>query len=418
VDEHDDLPIIELDSEPAPGPPREAAGSRRRAVVAIMVAIVAIGTLATVALTRGGGHDHARTHDTVVLPAPGGSTVTTPPTLDPDAAFVDATGVIGPHAAWALDSIGLSLTTDSGAQWRTVTPTAIPADATTALSFVDARHGWLATDAPSPAVWRTADGGRSWHVARPSVCGLTCAIVNLDFVDARHGFASLLTPAGFGALAASDDGGATWRFVAATTFVGPLRFVDARRGWAVSEAPIGSHTIPAGIVLRTLDGGTTWHVVVAPQPGASPVMEPVFLDADTVLVATAAHDRGATTVIVSVTTDGSPGARPSAPLRVTATPDEVQFSATSRSTWFVIAGSQLAVTTDAGRHWKTSRPTGATLHEVAFRTRDEGWLVADAPACAAHAEGCPVAYLYGTVDGGRTWTLRSPTVGVTANRSP
>ncbi len=55
-----------------------------------------------------------------------------------------------------------------------------------------------------------------------------------------------------GIILVSDDNGATWQQARVPTSVNlvALRFVDARRGWAVGHM---------GIVLHSEDGGLTWH---------------------------------------------------------------------------------------------------------------------------------------------------------------
>ena len=72
----------------------------------------------------------------------------------------------------------------------------------------------------------------------------------------------------------SDDGGATWK--RAKTPAAPLltavRFVDARRGWAVGHD---------SVILATADGGETWAQQFAAPAENRPLLDVLFLDANT-----------------------------------------------------------------------------------------------------------------------------------------
>jgi photosystem II stability/assembly factor-like uncharacterized protein len=310
-----------------------------------------------------------------------------------------------------LNTLELALTIN-GADWRNITPPGfdIPDQATSALAVLDARHAWVATNVPAPTVWRTSDGGRAWQPTRVKLCGGSCGpVVALDFLDARRGWASFVENGG-GALGVTDDGGATWRALGTTPFLGTLHFVDTRHGWATSR-------IQPGSIFETSDGGTTWSSVARADPAATPVGAPVFLDASTVVAASVDEVQSSARVAVDRSTDGGRSWTTFlAPSRFDRAADG--FTATSPSDWTLLVGEHLFRTADAGTHWTTLTPTRTRLRDVAFASRTEGWLLADVPACGVQIDGCIDQYLYATVDGGRTWALRSPTVGLTAERSP
>jgi photosystem II stability/assembly factor-like uncharacterized protein len=144
---------------------------------------------------------------------------------------------------------------------------------------------------------------------------------------------------------------------------------------------------------------------------------PVFLDASTVVAASVDDVQGRERVAVARSTDG--GRSWTTFLAASRfDPAASQFTATSPSDWTLLDGEHVYRTADAGAHWTTLTPTRTRLRDVVFASRTEGWVLADVPACGVQIGGCIDQYLYATVDGGRTWALRSPTVGVTANRSP
>ena len=55
----------------------------------------------------------------------------------------------------------------------------------TAVSFVDAAHGWTVGD--RGAIWRTDDGGEHWRLQNS---GVDCRLEAVQFLDARHGWAA------------------------------------------------------------------------------------------------------------------------------------------------------------------------------------------------------------------------------------
>jgi photosystem II stability/assembly factor-like uncharacterized protein len=91
---------------------------------------------------------------------------------------------------------------DGGASWRALR---VPSryDLET-VDFTDARHGW-ATD-ENWRLWQTRDGGRSWT---PTLGTGGDDVVAVSFSDARHGFAALADNR-IGDMLRTSDGGHTW----------------------------------------------------------------------------------------------------------------------------------------------------------------------------------------------------------------
>jgi len=177
--------------------------------------------------------------------------------LDARRGFIAAGQYGKDHGGWLL------ATKDGGETWqpRKVTDTPI-----SALYFLDGREGWAAGDQD---VLHTTDGGRTWTRQFHRGNGALAAR-DAWFVDARHGWlASDLD----GSIRATSDGGRTWRTSWRDTSTGiyAVRFQDADTGWAVGirypddDAAVG----PAkGLILSTTDGGATWQEQLTPQvPG-------------------------------------------------------------------------------------------------------------------------------------------------------
>ncbi len=167
-------------------------------------------------------------------------------------------------------------------------PNAIPAnaqhDATLrAVWFLDADRGWAVGD--RGVIWRTLDGGRSWHL-QPS--GVTCRLDDIAFSrDGRvgcivGGWIEPYTGISMGVVLRSTDAGQTWTLVPTPTlpalfkitFVGPEELV---------ALCLPSSLYPSG-VLRSSDGGRSWKGLAAGTPGH--VVTGDFSEASTGVVAT------------------------------------------------------------------------------------------------------------------------------------
>lgn len=298
-----------------------------------------------------------------------------------DATVVEAQRV-GTRAGWAMNGLGMWLTTDGGAHWHTATPPAPGGDVVARLcqvQFVDALHGWASGcdligrvfyknggDRYS-ALERTVDGGRTWTVSKPNcpACG-----GSVDFLDARRGFE--LSPSG---LYRSADGGVTWRRVSVPQFRGTIVFADARHGWGWTWG---------GRVYRTGDGGRHWQRV----DFAAKAAQPVVLDARHVVVPLARS--------VAVTADGGRTwtRRPMPPAQ--------SFSASSPQDFVAFSRGALWSSENAGRTWsRVSSVPAPHVSYLEFASRDDGWAIFEL--------GNGLALVH-TSDGGRTWAPLKPPV--------
>ncbi len=171
-------------------------------------------------------------------------------------------GAPSAEAAWVLAGETLWSTGDGGATWRTITPPTMSLASLVAVSFIDARTGWLAAPAANPGyitVAATADGGRRWQMREqrffaPADPAGHIGELSMHWLDQRAGWivVTQATSSNFnrGALFATEDGGVTWQ---QRTLPGgePVFFVSAAQGWTAGG--------PNGDTLyHTGDGGRTW----------------------------------------------------------------------------------------------------------------------------------------------------------------
>ena len=165
----------------------------------------------------------------------------------------------------AVGDLGrILLTEDGGREWRVI---ASGADADLrSICFADAGNGWIA--GMEGHVLHTEDGGRTW--SRMSFAD-TLDFVQVFFADARNGWI-LGGREGMGEdaehvdeeeleegeepegslLLRTDDGGATWtESVTGVKGLISVFFVDAQRGWGVTND---------GSIVHTANGGNDWEV--------------------------------------------------------------------------------------------------------------------------------------------------------------
>jgi photosystem II stability/assembly factor-like uncharacterized protein len=115
------------------------------------------------------------------------------------------------------------------------------------LSFPSANVGYAGTNAlpnNAAALARTEDGGLSWNISR-FIPDADVQERGLCFTDENTGFARI----GGNKLAATSDGGQTWRGVPANVLNGWIRFADREVGWVARGFS----------VVYTSDGGKRWN---------------------------------------------------------------------------------------------------------------------------------------------------------------
>lgn len=256
------------------------------------------------------------------------------------------------------------------------------------------------------------DGRHVWAAGPFSDCAATPSV----------GGSSPPAPCG-SAIVASADGGASWQVVFASSafVINRLHFVNAEDGFAVAQAIRCGWTggsdpdrACAALLWRTQDGGRTWQTVLN-QPGRG--VSALFAAGPNHVWVVTSQDQLATPCGL--------GAEPACRQTLLATPDGgknwvVQYTGTLRTVpaslvtflgeqgWMLLGSGQVLHSSDGGRTWS---PWGALPHsrqlfaggiDMEFLDTSHGWLTLCNTGTAGNG-GCQNT-LYGTADGGRTWT--------------
>jgi photosystem II stability/assembly factor-like uncharacterized protein len=160
----------------------------------------------------------------------------------------------GSSTVMTIGGRGIRRSTDSGGTWSQVKGKAV---AKTSLFGVD-RAGTSVFAWGALNVIRSTDGGKTWAaVTKPGPKTRNhLRIDQVDFVSAKAGF--LLDDDG--RVWSTANGGKSWK---ALTGVGDNRidgmaFASAKSGYLVLPQ-FGESDVSAGYLLRTTDGGATWH---------------------------------------------------------------------------------------------------------------------------------------------------------------
>jgi len=108
--------------------------------------------------------------------------------------------------------------------------------------------GTVYIGANSGGVWKTTDGGETWHVSRledASRAGVR--FVATSFIGNRLGWAV----GSGGSIYHTENGGRTWQqqFSGISADLLDVKFLDATEGWAVGAE---------GTIVHTIDGGRHW----------------------------------------------------------------------------------------------------------------------------------------------------------------
>ncbi len=287
-------------------------------------------------------------------------------------------------------------------------PTPSPDNTTAppAFTFVDDVHGWAGI---GTRLLATVDGGRSWS-ARATLPAL---IDSLDFTSALDGWAGT-----DGGLFSSHDGGATWTLVnsLARGLVRRVDFANASAGWVREGARL----------LTTTDGGRSWNPVGMPCHYADQVATGAFsfVSARVGFSLCPAEvngpgfsfkqlyrsdDAGRHWQLIAVANlpgnEVSPSPLGGLPAVGYATD---LFFLDEQHGWMSETRGFVFATSDAGRTWNALAPVyppDEFVTSVVFVSQLRGyamsWPTPDVTGTGVYRE---VPGLFGTSDGGKTWT--------------
>ncbi|HWD07814.1 MAG TPA: sialidase family protein, partial [Actinomycetota bacterium] len=328
------------------------------------------------------------------------------------------------------------------------------------VSFIDARDGWAAggagRSAPELLVSRTSDGGRTWSAGvavapRPP----DPSQVAVRFASLTQGWVSAL------GLFSTTDGGATWHSAGQAGWVGPV-VVTGATAWALQypcgpgeqctprllTSPLGSVTwvpaarqpaLPAGpatlvsaggsvafiagsstggaVLLKTTDGGATWAVPPNPCPASLTGATLATLDGTRVWVACTGRSQDeAQDKALYVSADGGDSWKLAASTGGNGPPAVGSLGSAGAvlgltlsgpsSGFLVLAGYGVVRSTDGGVSWNATSvsakaiPTGNNVLMATFSGASDGW----AATCCGGGVPYGSPGLYGTTDGGATWS--------------
>ena len=331
--------------------------------------------------------------------------------------FTDAnTGYIAGDYGTLLKTI------NGGTSWSTLTSGT--SDYLLSVHFTDSNNGYVVGydyNAPGGIILHTSDGGVTW----------TSTITN----EGLYSVYSPETNTGYavgmvGTMMKTSDGGTTWALESSRvisnnfTTLTSIKFTDTNTGYIVGGDPDFGNYNTAGIILKTINGGTTWSAQSLPTTTAYTLNSVFFPDANT------GYAVGVYGIILKTTNAGT-------------TWDSIYANMSINwlySVYFIDAYTGFAVgnagtiikTTNGGTNWSIlSTPTLADLHSVYFFDANTGFIVGDGGTVLKTTNGgtlwtpitsgitnnlrCIVftngstgyavgGEIYKTIDGGSTWT--------------
>jgi len=168
-----------------------------------------------------------------------------------------------PSAVMVIGPTGIRRSTDSGGSFSAVKGAAV---SQTVLSEVDRAGSAIVAYGPQDVI-KSTDNGKTWSTVlkpgkyvkargRSTKKVNRLGVRNVDFVDATHGF--LLDAAG--RLWRTANGGKAWTELpgVGTNGARGMSFSSTQKGYLVISS-FGDVRQPTGFLLRTDDGGATWH---------------------------------------------------------------------------------------------------------------------------------------------------------------
>lgn len=351
-----------------------------------------------------------------INPSPTPSAVSSPPTATASpqgsSELIIGVALVTRMQGWVLTNRRLLHTVDAGTTWRGVSISGLaPYPVPAGQFFVDGPTAWVVSAGSRVRVTKVSGPAltvRSSTIPNigPGVivsASLSLLTSSRGFVAVAHGADSNSGPSSSD-LYRTTDGGRSWDLVARKTPVlRAIHFASPSIGWALQRP-----------LLRTVNGGRTWHAQPVPvhfDPslggdfdalslfGSNGVLEarvPTGMLGHPVYVLT--HDGGRTWhARGSQSTDDSG-------LEYANTGPPLSFSAVDSQHWRASVYDHVVATDDTGLHWRevATNLSWRAIQGLSFATPDAGWAFSylDSEACVPSS--CS-SRLEATDDGGRTW---------------
>ena len=257
------------------------------------------------------------------------------------------------------------------------------------VAFIDELHGWVSVMEPTPALFRTADGGKTWtEMPVPFTRGF-CRIC---FHDVSSGVAIQSQSDDEFAIYRSVDGGQTWTKVNEVKkrylHITALKYISADQVLLTGEGSGGTGWVAElsnrGRILRVrddlpVDFTTQSNTLGIFGDGSSHVWivgkELILHSADNGKTWENQYRNSVPLIDMGISGAALCGGR----------------------AWLAVANWNIYRTEDYGKHWVQAHATnGINLDNVSFSNADHGCAVGSSP------------FIYCTSDGGQTWARERP----------
>ncbi len=262
----------------------------------------------------------------------------------------------------------------------------------------------------APSLYRSTDGGVDWSQLSSHFTGFNPPVM----LTAKDGFSSGSQANGDLYYQSTRNGGVTWARTK-TQDLAMIGFLNGREGWrSMTNMPVQGKV--QWRILATNNGGQTWTPVLARSlPEISVTSAPFFLSHT---VGWILDIIGSQWNVLKTTNGGRSFTRLTAKTLGGAgvSPVGVTFTTASRG-WMLVESTgaggaglnELMTTKDGGVRWnaETGLPKVPTVEDFDFLNAAQGFVLTPMTAVSTRAGFTPHGTrLYGTADGGRTWTLR------------
>ena len=354
-------------------------------------------------------------------------------------------GLVGLVNSRTVGHIELELTTDF-VHWHNIIPP-VPdqgqyggSAAIKDVFFLSPAVGWVVVGLPNSTLelYRTSNGGISWQGEGGDTSGGTAGDELVDFVDMSHGWREIIAPtAGRVSLSATANGGESWAPITNPDqwpSGGILSFSGPTSGFLADTLPphqdlVSDQPINSFAPLRqTTDGGQTWHQATVDLPagfGSAQSYQalPTFSSASDGVLPVVLFKQNSVSLAFFTTANAGSSWMYQSLLSLGSTGNTgvglynqlPSVAAAGQSTWWVISSIRpdgpavVHVTKNAGKTWTSLKPNGLpSIFSSALPTGYAPVQAASASAAWMTLANGPDCGLFGTSDGGATWTPVCP----------